>query len=82
VAVNQLHALVVAAPEELRQQFRGLSPIKRVRKAAAMRPSRDVETVTTATKMAMRTLARRYLALSDEIAAIDVQLTRLVRETA
>lgn len=82
VAINQLHALVVAAPEELREQFRGLRPIKRVRKAAAMRPGSNVETVTTATKMAMRTLARRYLALTDEIAAIDNQLDRLVRETA
>jgi len=82
VAINQLHALVVSAPEDLREQFRDLSPIKRVRKAAAMRPGSKADTVSTATKMAMRTLARRYLALNDEITAIDTQLDHLVRETA
>ncbi len=82
VAVNQLHALIVAATDELRERFRDLSPIKRVRKAAALRPGTDIDSVAAATKLAMRTLARRYLALLDEISHIDLQLTRLVRETA
>ena len=35
-----------------------------------------------ATKLALRSLARRYDALSEEIARLDMQLDRLVREVA
>ena len=36
----------------------------------------------TATKLALRSVARRYEALSEEIARLDMQLDRLVREVA
>jgi transposase len=38
--------------------------------------------VETATKLALRSVARRYEALSEEIARLDMQLDRLVREVA
>jgi transposase len=79
VAINQLHALIVSAPDELRDQYAGLTPLKRARKASALRPGADCATVTAATKLAMRTIARRYLALRSEIDELDVQLARLVR---
>jgi transposase len=82
VAVNQLHALIVAAPDELREQFAGLTPLKRARKAAGLRPGPNCTTVTAATKLALRTIARRYLTLKDEIEELDAQLACLVKRTA
>jgi transposase len=82
VAINQLHALIVSAPDELRDQFAGLTPLKRARKAAALRPGGGCATVTAATKLARRTIARRYLALKAEIEDLDSELARLVKRTA
>ena len=57
--INQLHALVVSAPDELRESFDGLSTLAKVRKAAALRPGPTLGTVTAATKLALKKLARR-----------------------
>ena len=80
--INQLHALVVSAPDELREAFAGLTAHAKVRKAAALRPGPQLSTVEDATKLALRKLARRYLELVDEIEELDVHLARLVRATA
>ena len=82
VAINQLHALIVSAPDQLREQFAGLTPLQRARKAAGLRPGADCSTVTAATKLALRTIARRYLALKAEIDELDIQLGHLVKRTA
>jgi transposase len=76
--INQLHALVVSAPDELREAFAGLSSLAKVRKAAALRPGPTLGTVEAATKK----LARRYLALVAEIAELDAHLEPLVKATA
>jgi transposase len=68
--INQLHALVVSAPDELRETFDGLTTMAKVRKAATLRPGPTLGTVEAATKLALKKLARRYLALADEIAAL------------
>jgi transposase len=81
-AINQLHALAVSAPDELRESFAGLTAMAKVRKAAALRPGPRVGTVEAATKLAMKKLARRYLELVDEIADLDDQLEPLVKKTA
>ena len=81
-AANQLHALVVTAPEPLRERLRVLSLPKRVATAAAFRPGAAVATPTAATKLALRCVARRYRQLSAEIEALDAQLARLVVHVA
>jgi transposase len=81
-AANQLHALVVTAPEPLRERLRALSLRKRVAAAAAFRPGATPGTPTAATKLALRCVARRYQLLSAEIEALDAQLTRLVAHVA
>lgn len=50
--------------------------------AAHFRLGGDPEDVESATKFAMRSVARRYRALSEEIAELDAQLERLVAEAA
>jgi transposase len=81
-AANQLQALRVTAPEKLRDRLRGLPTKEMVAVVARFRPGCAPIDVETATKLALRSVARRYEALSEEIARLDMQLDRLVREVA
>jgi transposase len=84
-AANQLHALVVTAPDGLRTQLRTLSLAGLVTLAAAFRPARTGATPATpsaATKLALRSLAVRHQQLSAEIAALDAHLGHLVAAAA
>ena len=81
-AANLLQAMLVSAPEQLRQRLRGLPTKELVAVAARFRPARDPEDVEGATKFALRSVARRHVALSEEIAELDAQLDRLVAEAA
>jgi transposase len=79
-AANQLRALLLTAPEELRAQLRGLSTAKLVATAARFRPGGLSKDLLAATKLAMRSVARRHRRLSEEIAELDEQIARLVSE--
>ena len=81
-AANQLKGLLITAPEELRIELRELSVTKLVSKAARFRPGDHLEDVLAATKFALRSVARRYQTLSEEIHNLDEQLDQLVSETA
>jgi transposase len=80
-AINALKALVVTAPEELREQLRGLSTVSLVRAAARFEPG-AVTTPMAAAKLALRALAGRYQILSIELTALDVELARLTATVA
>ena len=79
-AANQLRALLVTAPEELKAELRGLSTARLVATAARFRPGDHPEDLRGATKLAMRSVARRHLRLSEEIAELEEQIARLVSE--
>jgi transposase len=81
-AANQLKALVVTAPEDLRDRLRRLSTGKLVATACLLRPGARPKTPEAATKLALRSVARRHEALSEEIAELDAQLDRLVAQAA
>ena len=70
------------APEELRHRLRGLSTKKLVSVAARFRLGDGPSDVPTATKFALRSVARRYEALSEEIAELEAHLDRLVAQAA
>jgi hypothetical protein len=72
----------VTAPEQLRRRLRGLSTKELVCVAARFRFADDPRDVTTATKFALRSVARRYEALSEEISELEAHLDRLVAEAA
>ena len=84
-AANQLHALVVTAPDDLRARLRAVSLAELVRLAAAFRPVRAGAALSTplaAAKLALKGLAIRYRHLSAEIDALDVHLGQLVAAAA
>ena len=78
-AGNQMKDLVLTAPDALRDQLRGLTTRQRVRLCANYRPTEVIDP-TTATRRALRDLARRWLELHREITALEADLTRLLNE--
>jgi transposase len=78
-AQRQLFCLVIAAPEQLRERFRGQKLPGMIKTAAALRvhPSGDVETTTTVTTL--RSLARRARALTEEAAEHEKAIRAIVR---
>jgi len=81
-ALNQLRALVLTAPDELRAGLSGTTVLRLVTRAAALRPGPDLADATQATKFAMRELARRIRDLNDQRARLDDQLDVLVATLA
>jgi transposase len=81
-AANQLKALLVTAPENLRHRLRELTTKDLVDVCARFRPGPEPDGVQTATKLALRSVARRYQQRTEEINELDEQLDRLVAEAA
>jgi hypothetical protein len=80
-AINALKALVVTAPDELREQLRALSAVRLVQTTAELEPG-PVTTPAAAARLGLRTLARRYQVLSAELAMLDTELDRLTATAA
>jgi transposase len=80
-AINQMRSLISTAPDELRAELRDLSIYKVLTLASAYRHTGRTD-VTTVTKLTLRMLARRALALEVEVKEIDRILKSLVAETA
>jgi transposase len=78
---NIMHALLVTAPAELREQLRTLSITTLVRTAIGMHPE-AMDTPTAAVMAALSSLAGRHQALTAEITALDKHLTLLTASTA
>ena len=80
-AANQLHSLLVTAPDPLRQQLGGLPLARLVQVAAAVRPG-SLTDPQAATKFTLRELARRYQHLTAELDRLDGQLAALTPKAA
>ena len=81
--LQQLHNTIVAAPEEVRDQVRNLTRMRRLRTCAAWRPDTvGYRDPAVATKLALKYLARRIFNLNDEIAELDRFIGPLVEELA
>jgi transposase len=81
-AINQLRALVVTAPLELAEQLRGLSSRRLVATATCFDPAAPLSDPIGATRLAMRSLARRIEQLTDEIDRLETERDRLVDAAA
>lgn len=83
VALNQVHALVIGAPDQLRADLTGLTRAALTTRCARLRVDNDgLADPVTAVKAALRTLARRIHFLNTEIAAADQQLAALIATVA
>ena len=82
-ALQQLHNTIVAAPEEVRDQVRNLTRMQGLRTCAAWRPDTvGYRDPVVATKLSLKSLARRILDINDEIAELDRFIVPLVEELA
>ena len=79
--VNQMKALVVTAPAVLRERLNGLTTGALAERCRNFRLAR-LDDPTAAAKYALRSLARRYLRLSEEVRDLDAELKRLTRSVA
>lgn len=79
-AQRQVFSLVIAAPQQIRDKFRGMKIPAMLRTAAKLRlhPSWDPETRTTVT--VLRSLARRALTLAGEARDHETAILRIVRQ--
>jgi transposase len=83
IALQMIQTTIIAAPDGLRDQFRQMTRMQLIRSLAALRPDlsayRDLEA---AYRISLKSLARRYLELHDEIADLDVMIRAIVEEPA
>jgi Transposase len=80
--LNQIRHLGFCGPDDLREAFRGVPPNALAARAAGLRPRAGSDDVTYATKLAMRILGRRVLAIEADNTELDTLLADLVETTA
>lgn len=78
-AQRQLFALVIAAPEPIRERFRGQKLPGMLKTAAALRVNSSWDEETTTTVTVLRSLARRARTLTEEAAGHEKALHTIVR---
>jgi len=81
-ATNQVKALIISGPPELREQLRHLPTAKMIDSCARLRPGHQLGDPAQATKTALRRLARRHQLLSEEISDADLEIAQLVADVA
>ncbi|HWO51387.1 MAG TPA: IS110 family transposase [Ornithinibacter sp.] len=79
VAQQQLFSLIIAAPEVLRDKFRGATSAQRLPVAARLRVAAAWDTHTTTTASVLKTLARRAQALTAEANTLEKEIRRIVK---
>jgi transposase len=80
--LNQIRHLGFTSPDALREQFRDVPTAHLAERAAGLRPRADGDPVLHATKLAMRTLGRRAVAISDDMHDLEQVLEKLIIATA
>lgn len=80
--INQIRAMLIASPEDLREKYRGLTTAKLINTLAATRPPAEPVTAAEATAMSLRLLAKRYKFLNEQASELTRQITRLLADHA
>lgn len=78
--INQIKAMLITAPDSLRARYQGLSTVKLVAALAASRPTSAPVSAAEATAYSLRLLARRWLALTEQIEDLADHLQRLLND--
>lgn len=83
IALQMIPNTIISAPDEVRDVLRHLTRMQLIRTLAAWRPDLSAfRTVSSAYRIALRSLGRRYLELHDEIGDLDVMIGAIVDELA
>ncbi len=80
-AINAMKALIVMAPDPLRQSLEGM-PVGRLMTVCARFHSCGVSSPTAATKFALKSLACRHQTLQAELRVLEQQIDQLTAEAA
>jgi transposase len=75
--INQIRGMLITGPAQLREQMKPLGTAALIRSLALLRPGADLTSPVAATKMSLRCLARRHVALTEEIKDLDAALVEL-----
>lgn len=81
-ALNQIHQLIVTAPEDLRARLRPLSRADLLTTCAAFRISPDDDSLPAMTRLALRELAHRIAHLSEQLTLVGKRLRRITAAVA
>ncbi len=81
-ALNQVHQLLVTAPEDLRSRLRSLSRRDLLATCAAFRIAADDDSLPAMTRLALRELAQRVVHLDIQLALVGKRLDRITRDVA
>ena len=81
-AINQIRALLITAPEQIRAAVAHASTAVLIDKLSKLRPGANLSDQVNAFKLSLRTLARRYQALDAEAATLQAAIAALVTDHA
>ena len=81
-ALTQMRQLTFTAPDQLQSRIKGLPTPQFIAAAKGLRPTRSVDPVTAAAKMARSSLAHRIGELDAEIVELDARITPLLKAHA
>lgn len=82
-ALQTIRADIISAPEELRDQLRGMTRMQLIRRLVATRPdSTDFKTPLGAARIALKRLAKRYVDLDDEVSELDDMIDAILADAA
>lgn len=81
-ALNQLRALLVTAPDELRARLRDLNQRELLNTCAAFRISPDDDSLPAVTRFGLRELAQRVLYLAERLNDVKMRLKRITEKVA
>lgn len=81
--INQIRSVLDTAPDHIRDRYRNLSLMRLIKAITRTRPDTDrTADPATATMIALKTLGKRWLTLTDEINTVDELLDSLVADVA
>jgi len=80
--INQFHAMVTAAPAELREQLRDLRRDDQLARARGFRNREHDDQVATTTRQALKALAKRVAFLTKQAEQVEAQLDVLTEQAA
>jgi transposase len=81
-ALNQIHQMLVTAPEDLRARLRPLPRRQLLQTCSAFRISPDDDSLQAMTRLALRELAQRVLHLDGQLALVTKRLHRITAAVA